>query len=173
MLTYRLREKTTAVVLHDSHTPPSQSDVQHFLAVGGREKGLLDIGYHFLILRDGGLVECRPHRVQGTHLRSKLNRDTIGVCLAGGRAKDQHCHYCETRVQRGNLCGLEKCDLEDVPEDNFTPAQWVTLQFLMQTLAREYGRPLNLVGHNELDRNHYRGVCPFVDMQEVRRRCCP
>lgn len=158
MLSYKLRSETTAVVLHDSHTPPSQSDVQHFLAVGGREKGLLDIGYHFLILRDGRLIECRPHAVQGTHLRSKRNRDTIGVCLAGGLSEEKR-QFSEFGVV-----------ITTEPEDNFTEAQWVTLTYLMQVLVRTYGA-LPLIGHSEVDRHRYRGTCPFVDMQEVRARC--
>jgi N-acetyl-anhydromuramyl-L-alanine amidase AmpD len=155
MLTYRLRAETNAIVLHDSHTPPSQSDVQNFLAVGGREKGLLDIGYHFLILRDGQLIECRPMRVQGTHLRSKRNRDTIGVCLAGGRREHPEVD--------------EWGDVHMVHEDNFTPAQWHTLTQLLHTIRGFYG-PLPLLGHSEIDKNHRR-PCPPVDMMEVRDRC--
>lgn len=156
MLTYRLRSETTAVVLHDSHTPPSQSDVQHFLAVGGREKGLLDIGYHFLILQSGLVVTCRPFTVQGTHMRSKRNRDTIGVCLAGGALL---------------LPGDPTANTIDelVPQDNFTPDQWHSLTLLLHTLRKHYG-PLRLLGHSEIDTRHA-GRCPPVDMVEVRDRC--
>jgi N-acetyl-anhydromuramyl-L-alanine amidase AmpD len=160
MLTYKLRSETTAVVLHDSHTPPSQSDVQHFLAVGGREKGLLDIGYHFLILRDGQLIECRPHGVQGTHLRSKHNRDTIGVCLAGGLSEEFH------TVDECGICYDEK----RLPENNFTVAQWDTLMALMSYLRGKYGSMLELVGHSEIDK-HHKGPCPCVNMEEVRKAC--
>lgn len=157
MLTYRLRSETTAVVLHDSHTPPSQSDVQHFLAVGGREKGLLDVGYHFLILQSGLVITCRPFTVQGTHMRSKRNRDTIAVCLAGGLSEERT-QFSEF----GNVIIRE-------PEDNFTPDQWFSLTLLLHTLRKHYG-PIPLVGHSEIDPKH-RGHCPPVDMVEVRDRC--
>lgn len=168
MLTYRLRAETTAVVLHDSHTPPSQSDVQHFLAVGGREKGLLDIGYHFLILRDGQLIECRPVGVQGTHLRSKRNRDTIGVCLAGGREPWRN----PPDFGPGWLHPMsnEHAEMEKtlVPADNFTLAQWHTLGNLMHYLCKVYPNVI-LEGHSEIDKHHH-GACPPVDMDSVRAR---
>lgn len=165
MLNYRLRSETTAVVLHDAHVRPSQADLLHFLAVGGREKGILDVGYHFLILQSGQLIECRPAAVQGTHLRSKRNRDTIGVCLAGGRA--EVCPLCRGDCASANPPVYE-C-LKDAPEDNFTPAQWSTLTHLMHTLRKLYG-PLPLVGHSEIDKRRH-GQCPPVDMVEVRDRC--
>lgn len=173
MLNYRLRQSTSAIVLHDSHTPPSQSDVQHFLAVGGREKGLLDIGYHFLILRDGLVVTCRPFTVQGTHMRSKRNRDTIAVCLAGGVAEvPVQCRECLGSISKGlyradPVCD-ESCNVPS-PEDNFTPDQWASLTLLLHTLRKHYG-PLPLVGHSEIDRKHH-GYCPPVNMVEVRDRC--
>lgn len=170
MLAYKLRAATTAVVLHDSHTPPSQSDVQHFLAVGGREKGLLDIGYHFLILRDGLVITCRPFTVQGTHMRSKRNRDTIAVCLAGGTTETYAvCENGHDRCYEGAFEGCPYCSTKTDPEDNFTPDQWHSLTLLMHTLRKHYG-PLPLVGHSEIDKHHH-GRCPPVDMMEVRDRC--
>jgi N-acetyl-anhydromuramyl-L-alanine amidase AmpD len=155
MLSYKLRSETTAVVLHDAHVPASQSNLENFLAVGGRERGLLDVGYHYLILQDGRVVDCRPHTVQGTHLRSKKNRETIGVCLAGGRR--EHPEVDELGM------------VHMVPEDNFTPDQWHSLTLLMHTLRKHYG-PLPLVGHSEIDPRHH-GACPPVDMAEIRDRC--
>lgn len=168
MLTYRLRAETTAVVLHDSHTPPSQSDVQHFLAVGGRDRGLLDIGYHFLILRDGRLIECRPAAVQGTHMRSKRNRDTIGVCLVGGRTEDPepYCVHGHDRCYEGAADACPYCESRRVPENNFTPAQWDTFRNLWWALQRQFGR-LAVMGHSEIDQRHP-GSCPPVDMVSVR-----
>lgn len=159
MLSYKARLTTNIVVLHDSHTSPSQSDLENFLAVKGREMGLLDIGYHYLILRDGRLVECRPHNVQGTHLRSKHNRESIGVCLAGGRGMG--CCNNPPDPYYG-CCG----NPIEVPEDNFTSAQWETLAGLTAYLARFYG-PLKVVGHSELQPRHH-CQCPPVNMEKVR-----
>lgn len=162
MLSYRLRSETTAVVLHDAHLPASHANLEHFLAVGGRERGLLDIGFHYLILQNGRVVDCRPHTVQGTHLRSKRNRDTIGVCLAGGLSEARP-------VPPGVDWAEDGADTYRVPEDNFTPDQWHSLTLLLHVLRKHYG-PLPLVGHSEIDKRHH-GQCPPVDMAEVRDRC--
>ena len=41
------------------------------------------IGYHYIILRDGTIVRCRPENVRGCHV-SNHNYDSIGVCYIGG-----------------------------------------------------------------------------------------
>lgn len=161
MLTFRLRQATRKVVLHDSQTPPTQSNLRHFLAVKGRAQGLLEIGYHYLILRDGKLVECRPHNSVGAHVRHR-NMDSIGVCLAGGVHEPcgavGNCQACEVRSEH-RLC--------DEPEDNFTPAQGETLRGLMAYLATFYG-PLPLVGHSEDHPRHTR-QCPAINMEKARQ----
>ncbi|WP_269929967.1 N-acetylmuramoyl-L-alanine amidase [Aminobacter sp. HY435] len=141
MLTFRPREATTKVVLHDSQTPPSQTNLKHFLAVKGRAQGLLAVGYHYLILRDGRLLECRPHNAWGAHMRHR-NADSIAVCLGGG------------------------VDEAGEPEGNFTPEQGETLRGLMAYLADFYG-PLPLVGHSEAYPRHSR-QCPAINMEKAR-----
>jgi hypothetical protein len=41
------------------------------------------IGYHFLILEDGRILEGRPMRWQGAHVGGDANRKNIGICLVG------------------------------------------------------------------------------------------
>lgn len=178
MLTYRPRHATKMVLLHASHTLPEQSNMEHFLAAQGRAMGLLEIGYHFLILQDGKLVSCRPHTVQGSHCRGKLNRVSIGVCLAGGLGMVL-CEDCGGSGLRlspltGEPTECLTCDgIQRVegPEDNFTPAQWETLRGLMAYLGEFYG-PLPLRGHSEVHSRHHR-ACPPVNMNEVRENCLP
>lgn len=165
MLSYKVRQNTNVVVLHDSHTSPSQSDLEHFLAVKGRQMGLLDIGYHYLILRDGKLVECRPHTVQGTHLRHKHNRDSIGVCLAGGLSERLVPEEAKTEPYPESFTPFH------IPEDNFTEAQMATLWGLMDYLARFYGG-LPLKGHSEL-LPRLGHQCPARNMDEVRKWLTP
>ena len=79
---YRPRLKTRAVILHDSHTGPEVTNTLEHLRVQGRQKGLLDVGYHVVIERSGIQHMTRPLNVMGSHLPGN-NFDTIGVCLAG------------------------------------------------------------------------------------------
>ena len=50
----------------------------------GRERGLLDVGYHFVIERDGWVTETCPRECMGSHAPG-MNHDSIGICLAGER----------------------------------------------------------------------------------------
>jgi len=47
-----------------------------------KERGFNQIGYHFVIKRDGTLESGRPLEVLGAHVRGH-NRDSIGTCLIG------------------------------------------------------------------------------------------
>ena len=60
------------------------------------------IGYHYIILRDGTIVRCRPENVRGCHT-SNHNYDSIGVCYIGGcppkTVKDWHQQGKDTRTE--------------------------------------------------------------------------
>lgn len=84
-----------------------------------------DIGYHFLIDRDGALAEGRPLEKIGAHVRGR-NKTTIGVCLIGG--------------------GSSSAD--DRFEEHFTQAQDRALRQLLADLRKRFG-PLKVSGHNQ------------------------
>lgn len=145
ILTYRPRKATNAIVLHDSHTPPSVISGEDHLTIQGRIKGLLSVGYHFIIDRDGQVQECRPHATMGSHCPGR-NHDTIGVCLMGGLsdAGDQ--------------------------EDNILAQQLVALRTLVMGIRGLYGGSVPILGHGEVQNPHDR-ACPCVDMKEIRAVC--
>lgn len=158
-VTYRKRVVTKRLILHDSHTVPSQSNLEHFLAVKGRTMGLLNVGYHFLITRDRGVIACRPHDVIGAHCPG-YDRESIGICLAGGVEK---CHPREC-VHAEDIC--DNCT--EFPTDNFTPTQKQDLKDLVAYLRECYG-PVRLWGHTELPRHtNHPHACPPLDMHELR-----
>ncbi|UZT50404.1 endolysin [Enterobacter phage 04_vB_Eclo_IJM] len=47
-----------------------------------KQQGWLDVGYHFVIKRDGTVEEGRPVDVEGHTLRTGIR--SVGVCLVGG-----------------------------------------------------------------------------------------
>ena len=96
-----------------------------------------DIGYHFLIDRNGELLHGRPVRLPGAHTRGH-NSDTIGVALFGGKdgTKDQ------------------------AFEDNFTPEQAATLRKLIDRLQSQYGPGLKISGHQD----YANKACPCFDV---------
>lgn len=48
-----------------------------------QERGWRDIGYHWVVDRDGAVAHGRPETEIGAHVEGH-NRGTIGICLLGG-----------------------------------------------------------------------------------------
>lgn len=89
------------------------------------DRGWSDIGYHYLIDRDGTMMAGRPIEKTGAHTKGH-NSGTIGISLFGGHGSSEN----------------------DSFEDNFTPAQDAALRDLIAELSRTYG--INKVsGHNQ------------------------
>ena len=147
--TYRKRSRTTLLVLHDSHTPPSvQRPVEH-LRWQGRQRGLLEIGYHLIIGRDGVSHLLRPIDSLGSHAPG-FNHLSIGLCLIGGRDEDR-----------------------DVPSDNFTPIQRAVLLKYCAGFLTEFPEA-QVCGHSEIQKWKRKGssrtahTCPALDVNAVR-----
>ena len=90
------------------------------------ENGWRDIGYHFIIDRDGDLVEGRPIEQVGAHVKNH-NKKSIGICLIGGwggASTDQF-------------------------EEHFTKLQEETLLKLLDDLTLKFP-DAKIRGHNEV-----------------------
>lgn len=86
--TYRRRTaQTRGVIIHASHTGPEIQDTVTHLRVKGRANGLLDVGYHFVIERDGRWENTRWPDQLGSHAPG-FNHNTIGICLANGDGEE-------------------------------------------------------------------------------------
>ena len=91
-----------------------------------RDRGWRDIGYHYLIDRDGKVAAGRPVEQVGAHVQGR-NTGTIGVALFGG-------HGGATT---------------DRFSDHFTEAQDVALRRLLTDLAERFPTITKISGHNE------------------------
>lgn len=89
-------------------------------------RGWSDIGYHWVIDRDGAVDAGRPETRQGAHAKGH-NRDTIAICLIGGHG----------------------ASADDSFADHFTPAQEIALKKLIGEIEERYG-DLRIRGHNEV-----------------------
>ena len=87
--------------------------------------GWSDIGYHFLIDRDGTIKKGRPLERAGAHVRGR-NANSIGISLFGGHGSAS----------------------TDFFEDHFTPEQDEALRFLIEDLEQDFDIDL-VTGHNE------------------------
>lgn len=122
---YQRRPKTDAIVVHCSQTPASMDvGVAEIRAWHVKERHWRDIGYHYVIRRDGTVEMGRPTWAVGAHVEGE-NLHTVGVCLVGGG------------------------DGEGGWEDNFTPEQWQSLERTVASLMRRYGTGVAVKGHRD------------------------
>lgn len=113
---------TRAAWMANAPTPAKVAEVRRWHV---QERGWSDIGYHFLIDRDGTIATGRPLERTGSHTKGR-NTGTIGVALFGGHGSDANDKFAE----------------------NFTPEQDRALRGLIDKLRASHGS-LRLSGHNQ------------------------
>jgi N-acetyl-anhydromuramyl-L-alanine amidase AmpD len=91
------------------------------------DKGWSDVGYHYLIDRNGVIVEGRPVERAGAHAKG-YNATSIGVAIFGGHGGTANDEF----------------------EENFTDAQDRSLRRLIAQLRMEFPNITQIVGHNDL-----------------------
>lgn len=136
------RLETNHLVVHGAWTPVGMDIGAEEIRDWHLERGFRDIGYHYVIRRDGLLEDGRPLEQVGAHVRGH-NHDSVGVCLVGGKP-------------------------DEVREDwqwefNYTGAQLVTLREIVEQLKKLYP-DAEIRGHRDFD-----GVvklCPGFNVNE-------
>ena len=120
------REKTDTIVIHCSATPPTMDiGVEKIREWHVKDNGWDDVGYHFIITRDGTIEPARPEEMQGAHA-PKVNHRSIAICMIGGS------------------------DANGMWSNNFTNEQWVTLKALLLNLTKKY-EIKKIIGHYQVD----------------------
>jgi N-acetylmuramoyl-L-alanine amidase len=114
------------IIIHCAATKPSMDiGVEEIRVWHTKERGWSDIGYHFVIRRNGEVETGRPVAKVGAHARGH-NVGSIGVCLVGGMA-----------------------EADTKSECNYTRAQWASLDKLVTELELEYSIK-KVLGHNDV-----------------------
>ena len=121
--------KINKIIIHCSATPEGkdftvQQIRQWHTTPKPKGNGWLDIGYHFVIYRDGSVHAGRPVDQIGAHT-SGYNANSIGICYIGGCAADGK-----------------------TPKDTRTEAQRLALVALVKELKASYPSA-TVHGHNE------------------------
>lgn len=133
--------KIDEIIIHCTATEEGKDftveDVRRWHVQGN---GWKDIGYHFLIYRDGSVHPGRPLDQIGAHT-SGHNATSIGVCYVGGVAADRK-----------------------TPKDTRTPEQKKALIELVRSLKLVFGVS-NVSGHRE----YAKKACPSFDVQKWRK----
>lgn len=75
------------IIIHCSATPEGKDFTVEDIKKWHLQRGFNDIGYHYVIYRDGSIHKGREESIIGAHCTGH-NSNSIGVCYIGGVAKD-------------------------------------------------------------------------------------
>lgn len=99
----------TKIIVHCSATPEGKDYTTADIKRWHLARGFSDIGYHYVIYRDGSIHKGRDEKVAGAHCTGQ-NTCSIGVCYIGGVANDGKQTPKDTRTlqQKNALLALLK-----------------------------------------------------------------
>ena len=138
------------IIVHCSATPEGKDytvdDIRrwHTTPVSKGGHGWSDIGYHYVVYRNGDIVNGRDVDIQGAHCADNGgNINSIGICYIGGCARDGK-----------------------TPKDTRTDAQKLALLNLLLDLKKLYPHAV-ILGHRDLD--EHGKLCPSFDAKREYR----
>ena len=104
------------------------------------DRGWKAIGYHYLVGRNGEVIQGRPIEMIGSHARGH-NKDSIGIALFGGFGSDA----------------------DDLATEHFTPLQLAAAYDLIRKLQGQYNiKNERVIGHNRISSK----ACPGFRVQK-------
>ena len=104
------------------------------------DRGWKAIGYHYLVGRNGEVVQGRPIEMIGSHAKGQ-NKDSIGIALFGGFGSDA----------------------DDLATEHFTPLQLAAAYDLIRKLQGQYNiKNERVIGHNRISSK----ACPGFRVQK-------
>ncbi len=106
--------KIDLIIIHCSATPEGKDFSIVDIDTWHKQRGFKEIGYHYVIYRDGTLHIGRPISKVGAHCLGH-NANSIGICYIGGCAAD------------GNS-----------PKDTRTPQQKLALSALLRQFKKQF-----------------------------------
>ena len=138
------KRKITEIIVHCTATPEGKDFTVADIRRWHLQRGFNDIGYHWVIYRDGSVHSGRDISKSGAHAVG-WNANSIGICYIGGCATDGK-----------------------TPKDTRTPQQKTALLKLVKELCKTYHIPANRVlGHRETGANK---GCPSFAVEEIRKQ---
>jgi N-acetyl-anhydromuramyl-L-alanine amidase AmpD len=131
------------IAIHCSATPATSENIDAAtIRSWHRKQGWRDIGYHYVIKRNGAVEKGRPDDMPGAH-EPRINSQSIAICLVGGSPP------IGSDAQRKGL-----------GEDNYTDPQWASLAKLVRTLHAKHPAAV-VLGHRDVP--GVRKACPSFD----------
>ncbi len=147
--------KITEIIVHCSATPDGKDYTVDDIRRWHKQRGYSDVGYHYIVYRNGQLVQGRDINVIGAHA-SGHNAHSIGICYIGGMNAEN-----------------------TQPEDTRTLRQKARLLSLLVDLRKLYPNA-RIIGHRDLseDKNgdgiiepsEWMKACPSFDAKSEYHR---
>ena len=142
--------KIDKVIIHCSATPEGRDYTVADIDRWHRERGFNEIGYHYVVYRDGSVHTGRDVVKIGAHCKGQ-NANSIGICYIGG------------------------LDANGKAKDTRTEAQKRALRVLVAKLVKEY--PIKeILGHRDtspdtdgdgiVEPHEWTKMCPCFDAKE-------
>ena len=125
----------TEIIIHCSATPEGRDYTVDDIRRWHKDRGWSDIGYHYVIYRNGHIEPGRDVDIIGAHCVGH-NTHSIGICYVGGVARDGK-----------------------TAKDTRTLAQKAALLSLLVDLHKLYPKAI-IVGHRDYDKGK---ACPSYD----------
>lgn len=126
--------KIKEIIVHCSATPEGKDYSVDTIRKWHLQRGFSDIGYHYIIYRDGSIHIGRDESIIGAHCKGH-NSNSIGVCYIGGCASDGK-----------------------TPKDTRTTEQKQSLDKLLKELKAKYPQA-SIHGHRDFSSK----ACPSFD----------
>lgn len=147
--------KITEIIIHCSATPEGKDYTVDDIRRWHKQRGYADVGYHYIVYRNGILAQGRDVNIIGAHA-SGHNAHSIGICYIGGMNAEN------TR-----------------PEDTRTLRQKARLLSLLVDLRKLYPNA-RIIGHRDLsedkngdgiiDSSEWMKACPSFDAKSEYHR---
>lgn len=137
------KRKITEIIVHCSATPEGRNKTVDEIRKDHKKQGWSDIGYHYVIYRDGSIHNGRDVDLVGAHCaKGGHNQNSIGVCYIGGVENKPNTPYYLLKAK-----------------DTRTPEQRAALISLLVDLKDLYPKA-KIYGHHDFDPGK---ECPSFD----------
>jgi N-acetylmuramoyl-L-alanine amidase len=128
--------KINEIFVHCSATPEGKDYTVADIDKWHKQRGFSQVGYHYVVYRDGTVHDGRPVEKVGAHARGH-NRNSIGICYIGG------------------------VDGTGTPKDTRTEEQCESIENLLYDMVEQYPGA-KIRGHNEVSAK----ACPSFKVDE-------
>lgn len=128
------------IIIHCTATPAGRDYTVDDIRRWHRERGWSDIGYHYVVYRDGSIHNGRDVDISGAHCQGH-NANSIGIVYVGGMTADNA-----------------------LPKDTRTQAQKDSLQLLVYLMKKLYFG-VSFHGHRDYDKGK---ACPSFDVKTMK-----